>query len=368
MNKYKVCVYAIAKNEEQFVDRWMDHVSEADLVVVLDTGSTDHTIEKFKSRGALVYQSKADKFRFDSARNECLEYIPKDVDICVSADVDDVIEYGWRKNLEKAWKKDTTRGFYLYNWSFNEEGQPLVQYTHNRIHARHGYHWIYPTHEIVEYIGEGEEKPVFLTGVVYNHYPDGAKDRSLNLPLLELAVEENPNSNRNLHYLGREYLFCQEWDKAIDMLKRYLDDPNSTWDEERSASMRFIARAYREKKDYSKSKKWLYLAMAETPNAREPYVERAQLAYLEQDWPAVYYFIHEALKIKEKSYGYVNEGFAWDATPYDLGALACYYLGLYQQAINYSNEALILSPHDPRLLSNHQYYLEHQEKNLKNSL
>lgn len=29
---YKICVYAICKNEQQYVDRWMNVVSEADLV------------------------------------------------------------------------------------------------------------------------------------------------------------------------------------------------------------------------------------------------------------------------------------------------------------------------------------------------
>ncbi len=357
MYKYKVCVYAIAKNEEQFVDRWMDHVGEADLVVIVDTGSTDHTVEKFKARGALVYKMKAEEFRFDYARNECLEYIPSDFDICVSADIDDVIDYGWRLNLEKAWKKDTTRGCYLYNWSFNEKDQPLVQYTHSRIHARHGYHWIYPTHEVLEYIGDGQEKTEYLSGVVYNHYPDGSKDRSLNLPLLELAVKENPNSLRNLHYLGREYLFYEKWDQCIETLIKYLNHPDSTWIEERAASMRFIARAYKEKKDYDSSKKWLYYALGEAPFIREPYVERAQLAYLEEDWPGVYFFTREALKIKEKTLGYVNEGFAWDSTPYDLAALSCFYLSLYEEAIKYSKEALKLSPNDPRLLSNHKFYL-----------
>ena len=43
MGKYKICVYAIAKNESKFVKRWMESMSEADMVVVLDTGSTDDT-------------------------------------------------------------------------------------------------------------------------------------------------------------------------------------------------------------------------------------------------------------------------------------------------------------------------------------
>lgn len=43
---YKICIYAICKNEIQFVDRWLESMEEADYIVVLDTGSTDGTYEK----------------------------------------------------------------------------------------------------------------------------------------------------------------------------------------------------------------------------------------------------------------------------------------------------------------------------------
>ena len=54
----KICVYAICKNELKFVDQWLDNMSEADYIVVLDTGSTDGTYEKLKqdSRVTLVKQ------------------------------------------------------------------------------------------------------------------------------------------------------------------------------------------------------------------------------------------------------------------------------------------------------------------------
>lgn len=39
MNKYKVCVYAICKNEEKFVKRWVKSMQEADKKYVLDTTS-----------------------------------------------------------------------------------------------------------------------------------------------------------------------------------------------------------------------------------------------------------------------------------------------------------------------------------------
>ena len=69
---YRVCVYAICKNESQFVERFMDSVSEADDVCVLDTGSTDDTVERLRAYGARVAQKVIAPWRFDAARNESL--------------------------------------------------------------------------------------------------------------------------------------------------------------------------------------------------------------------------------------------------------------------------------------------------------
>ena len=54
MKKYKIVVYAISKNEEKFVDRWVASMNEADEIYVLDTGSTDNTVNKLKELGATV--------------------------------------------------------------------------------------------------------------------------------------------------------------------------------------------------------------------------------------------------------------------------------------------------------------------------
>ena len=53
MNKLKVVVYAISKNEEKFINRWYNSVKEADQVYVLDTGSKDNTVE-LKKRELLL--------------------------------------------------------------------------------------------------------------------------------------------------------------------------------------------------------------------------------------------------------------------------------------------------------------------------
>lgn len=105
MSRLKICVYAICKNEEQFVDRWVDSMSEADMITVTDTGSTDNTVKKLKQRGVKVFREDVKPWRFDKARNIALSHIPEDVDICVSTDLDEVFKKGWRKSLDKVCNK-----------------------------------------------------------------------------------------------------------------------------------------------------------------------------------------------------------------------------------------------------------------------
>ena len=128
MKKYKVCVYAISKNEEQFVERWCNSVNEADSVYVLDTGSTDNTVKKLESQGVIVKSQVIKPWRFDVARNASLDLVPDDTDICVCLDLDEVIEPGWRQKLEELWSDKMTRLRYNYNWSFDDKGQPAVNF------------------------------------------------------------------------------------------------------------------------------------------------------------------------------------------------------------------------------------------------
>jgi tetratricopeptide (TPR) repeat protein len=352
MNKLKVCVYSVCKDEEKFVDRWVDSMSEADIIVVTDTGSTDNTVQKLKDRGVITYVNVIKPWRFDKARNVTLPKIPEDVDICVSTDLDEVFQSGWRENLERAWTKGTTRAKYHYTWNFMPNGEPGITFYQDRIHARHGYKWVNPTHECLEYIGDGIEKYAWCSDVKLEHYPDMTKDRSFNLPLLKIAVSERPKDPRNYHYLGREYMFAGMWDECIDTLKKHLALPNSNWDAERSASMRFIARGHKAQNNILQAKSWLYKAMGETPGSREPYVEMAKLMYEQKEWAGIYHMVTEVLKIKERS-TYINETWCWDYTIYDLGSLACYYLGLKEKALEFAKIALDMEEDNERLKNNY---------------
>lgn len=352
MNLYKVCVYAICKNEAEFVDRWMDSMSEADLVVVTDTGSEDDTVEKLRKRGAEVYVEEIKPWRFDTARNRSLSHVPDEMDIAVCTDLDEVLRPGWRKQLEMFWTPDATMGNYLYNWKLNADGTPHTQFEYFKVHRKKDYRWHCPVHEYLQFIGTAAEKKVFIEGMVLDHYPDQEKSRGSYLPLLEMAVQEDPSSDRMMYYLGREYMYVQRWHDCIQTLMRHLAMPNAQWPEERSASMRWIAKSYNQLGNSAEAYLWYYRAIAEVPYMRDAYIECASMAYLLEDWSTVLCMTSQALKITEKNMCYINMGYAWDHTPDDLAAISCYNLGMYRDALEHAEKALAVSPEDARLQDN----------------
>lgn len=361
MKEYKICIYAICKNEEKFVDRWYNSVKEADKVIVLDTGSTDNSVEKLKSHDIEVHEEKIIPWRFDVARNKSLSLIPKDYDICICVDLDEVLKEGWREEIEKSWDENTTRLRYNYNWSLDENDNPKVNFLSDKIHSRNDYIWTHPVHEILKYIGPTEEKFKINENLIINHYPDNEKSRGGYLPLLELSVMETPEDDRNMHYLGREYMYYGRWNEAIDTLIKHLHLKTATWKDERSASMRFIARCYKNLGRYEESEMWLKKAINETPYLRDPLVEMLILKYVLQDWEEMEYYGKKALEITKKEKTYINEVFSWDHTIYDLLAISFFYQNKKEEALRNINIAISMNPNDERLRKNKDYILNMQE-------
>ncbi len=349
----KIVVYAICKNEEKFIDRWMDSMSEADEIVVLDTGSTDASVEKLASRGAKVYSEIISPWRFDVARNRSLELVGEDADICVCTDLDEVFHPNWRTLLEKAWKPGTSQATYRYTWNFTPDGKEGVVFWYEKIHTRHGFRWVNPVHEILEWIGEGKKGfTVNVEGMQLDHLADPTKSRAQYLPLLELSVKENPTNDRNMHYLGREYMFKRRWEDCIVTLKKHLEMPNAVWKDERAASMRFIGKSYSMLGKKAEAVLWYMRAICEAPHLREGYSDLAMLLYEEQEWEGVIYFTGQGLRIKERPRSYICEAEAWGSLLYDLRSFAFYKTGRTEEALYYAEKAYEISPADERLKNN----------------
>lgn len=352
----KVYVYAICKNEERFAERWYESMKEADGVYVLDTGSTDGTVDLLGRLGAQVQAEMISPWRFDVARNRSLEAVPEDADICVCTDLDEVFEAGWREKMERAWSGKVRMLRYRYTWSFNPDGSEGYVFWIEKAHARKGFRWVNPVHEVLKcdtdcQIGQAE-------GVQLNHFPDGQKSRAQYLPLLEQAVDEDPENDRNMHYLGREYMYRGDWEKCIDTLERHLKLPSASWADERAASMRYLARANQALSRRQEAEKWHMLSVAEAPYLRETWLDYAAWLLENGYHEGVVFAVKRALEITERPQSYISESESWGAKPYDLMSVTYYYMGQFEQALECVDRALALSPDDKRIVANRDFILQ----------
>lgn len=346
----KVAVYAIALNEEQFVERWYESAKDADYLLICDTGSTDRTVEIAESLGIHVQTAYVRPWRFDIARNISLGVIPLDIDYCIALDMDEILLPGWREALEPALEQGWTRPRYQYTWNWNEDGSPGLTYGGDKIHHRQGYRWKHPVHEVITRYGSEPETQGWV-GLEIHHHADNTKSRSQYFPMLEMAVAEDPEDDRNAFYLAREYYYYGLYDKAIPEFKRHLSLPRAAWPPERAASMRFLAKMIPEERE-----DWLMKAIAQAPGRREPWVDLANHYYSVEDWPKCLAASQKALEITEKPLEYLCEAEAWGAAPHDYAAISSYRLGNFVEAVKYGSEAQRLSPGDSRLAVNLMFY------------
>lgn len=346
----RVAVYSIAKNEAAHVERWAASAADADHIILVDTGSTDGTLEAAEDATVTVHQRRIYPWRFDTARNTALALVPDDVDYCIALDLDEILIPGWRDALESAHREGWSRPRYRYTWSWNFDGSPGLVYGGDKIHARHGYTWRHPVHEVITPMAEETQGWIPLE---IHHHPDPSKSRAQYLPLLAQSVAEDPTDDRNAYYYARELHFAGHGDQALAEFYRYLDLPTATWDAERSKAMRFLAEL-----ETANAEKWLLKATAEAPHRREPWVDLARHYHDQHSWQLCLAAAERALSITEQPLEYLCEPDAWGATPHDLAALAAWNLGLTDVARLHGQAAVDLKPTDPRLTTNLTYYKE----------
>jgi glycosyltransferase involved in cell wall biosynthesis len=342
----KIAVSAISKNEAQFVQRFCDSAKDADLICIADTGSTDDTVKLALECGAKVYDICITPWRFDLARNAALALLPKDIDVVISLDLDEVLEPGWREEIERVWTEQTTRLRYKFDWGCG------ISFFYEKIFARHGYRWHHPVHEYPKQDGRITEVYAHTDKLLVTHLPDNTKSRGQYMPLLELAVAEDPHCPRNAFYHARELTFYSRWDEAVVSLTKYLAMPEATWANERAYAMRLLGKAYDELGDGWSAHKWLRLACAEAPNTREPWVELAMFCYRRNLWTECYSSAKQALQITDKQAVYTMDPSVWTEKPYDLASLGAWNLGFKEEATDLCKKALEFNPTDSRLMRN----------------
>ena len=336
----KIAVYTIALNEEKHVERWYEATKDADYHLIADTGSTDKTIDIAKSLGINVAQISVKPFRFDDARNAALALLPADIDICLSLDMDEVPQEGFFDAVRKGWVEGTTKA-----WCWWETGQKWKN--NNRLHAREGIRWIKPCHEVTHSFN-GPEKFLEFDLIVY-HKPDDTKSRGQYLPMLQMAVDEDPSDARMWAYLTREHYFHQNWKKVIDSAEAMLKAGG--WYVERAASCRAAGKAYQHFNNQEMARDWYVKGVKEAPDQLEAWFALAQFNYEIQNWQGCW---DCAIKVEslERQTHYQIDRTVWDWRCYDLLSIAGWRIDKKEEAIEYCKKAIAANPKEIRLHNN----------------
>lgn len=358
----KICVYAICKNEEQFVEKWLASMSEADYIVVLDTGSTDNTYELLKNdpRVYKVEQKVISPWRFDVARNEGMKLIPNDANILLSTDLDEWLEPGWAQVIRDKWIDGYhVRGTYKYAWSHTKDGKPGRIFYYDKLHDKNWY-WKAPVHELLhsdiydDNYTYSHTLDLFNDNVYLHHYPDTSKSRGTYLPLLKLRAEEDPEDYYGKYYLSHEYHYKGYYNESnevlFDILENYKDKYSNL---EIAAAYLFIGDNYRELKDLEKAIHYYNLSIQVDPGYREPYLLAAEIFNEKQQYRIAIAYVETALEKSYRHFNWVERDTSWNEKPDDILSVSYYYLNDLNKSFLHVIKAHELNPHDSRIKYNY---------------
>jgi tetratricopeptide (TPR) repeat protein len=219
----RLSVCLIARNEEKFLAQCLKSVRGlATQIVVVDTGSTDRTVEIAKEFGAEVHAFPwCDDF--SAARNAALEHATGDW--ILSLDADEELTAAQHAKLLADMKDGTTLGFRLplVNIGQENEGRSFIPrlfrnapgvFFHGRIHEQ-----LFPS--LLPLCKQWGLRTALGTAELLHHgyTKELVRDRNKverNLKLLRQAIVENPTDANLLMNLGLELVRSDELPAGIE--------------------------------------------------------------------------------------------------------------------------------------------------------
>ena len=341
----KIAVYALARNDEASVDRWIRNTSDADYLVAADLGSTDSTVRVLRANSVIADAIGQAGERFDTARNAAMAMIPLDADVCVSMDIDAHMSSDWRAEIESCWSAGATRMRYTY-LTHRGDGRVERQYRSDHIHARLGYSWVGPACETL--VATGRETVIAARGLtMFGTAPTG-KYGLEHLPLLQLGHLEDPSNANMLFCLAREHAQNNLREEAVEHFKKYLDLASATWPDQRSEAMIWLSRLMPHDR-----LRWLRSSIVEAPLRREAWIQLADYYYEKNEWVNLYAAALDGCHSARDSRNQLDGSIGSDAKLWDLAGLGAWNIGLKPESLDLFAEAHRLEPDNHRITNNY---------------
>ena len=316
-NNPLIAVYGIYKNEQNFIERFLESVQTADEVVLCDTGATDDTnsiikkfIENHPNINLKTVPIGISPWRFDDARNTALSLVSPYVEICISLDIDEYLMENWKEHLINQLEDGVTRYYHKFKTFWTDDS--VSEHWHERIHSRNGYTWKLPVHEILEF--NGLENIKRLPDFWMYQKPEEKDSRNSYLSLLEQSVKERKDIWKSWSFLAGEYLGVARYDDALRAIDTALEITNS----DKSFLHKQKHFVYKAQRNIDLALLSLNTSIFYMPERREVYLEKVRyLSHLGRNVEA-YFTVLEAEKRTDRIIDYHYNLSVWDRAFYDL--------------------------------------------------
>lgn len=210
----------IVKNEEKYIARCLDSIAGlVDEIIVVDTGSTDRTMEIASGYTSRVY-SYPWTDDFSDARN--YSFSKATMDYCMWMDADDVLEKTEKEKFlqfKQSLPPDTDIVMMKYYTAFDEAGIPSFSYFRERwIRNSSRYRWVGAVHEVIPPKGK-----VLYSDIAICHKKTGAGDPDRNLRIYWKMLDEGKALEpRQQYYYGRELYYHEKYEEAVSVFEQFL--------------------------------------------------------------------------------------------------------------------------------------------------
>ena len=350
----KLSVALIVKNEEELLWKCLESLKGVgDELVVVDTGSTDKTVEIARRYGArLGYFPWCDDFA--AARNYaealcCGEYI-------YWQDADEVLLEGKQviRQIVEDGKRDGIAPFLVYNRDPKTQ-KPLSSYDRQELLHKNTPEWRWEgaAHNWLNGPCHSPER-----GIVVEHLMRPSGDRPNHHDIFE-ALRSNFRKKgpveRSIFYLAREHYYNRHYHECLGLVALLLQGYPS-WPAQRARACVIAGDCWRALGDQEQAAQAYHKSIAEYEKTGDGYFALGRLRYEQRRWAEAAAWLKACSTFEPGPFFTDHSIYEWRR--WDLLALASYRLGRKDEARLYGAKALAARPNDERLTKNMAYYME----------
>jgi len=344
----------IVRDEQSILGRVLGQAASfCDEMVIVDTGSQDHTPEVAREAGARVIDFVwADDFA--AARNASLNacrgdwVLWLDADDIVTPDVQVAIRAAKREILTDNLDAVTTP----YRFSFAAAtGECTFSFPRERLVRRiPQLRWVGAVHEVLMVPGS---RVLHREDLYIEHHPDPTKrtlKSSRNLRIIERAVQAGDRSSRTLYYYACELRDAGRDADALEVYAAYLQDPGREW-EQYTALINMSECSGRLGRS-DEAVKNLYAAVRLDPSRSEAFLRLGWRYFERKEWAKALPFYSAAAAAEAPTRGFVSPpDYTW--RPWDYISVCLANLGRHEESIAAAIRSLNAgNPEQERLRSN----------------